>query len=299
MPFVRVNTDFSNTITEYSNSNIQNIQANEFEANVTYFFPPSQPAYFYRYDEVGMVVEENSQATINAYLGLIEPEPAADEPAEVTVAQFTAVTAATSTSVSQATFNAFTASTSTTDLAVLQISRTTSFDNIPTSWSDFTFDNTAYEPTPDIIEHDNTNTDRVLIKEDGVYLIGYTFSADDEGRGRVRLNDTSVITGSHSRFGPVADTDDLFGTAAASFVTPLTAGDFITLQVEATTTAENIDPNASLYVVKLNGVKGDKGDDGVGSTINVSQNGSLVTGSPFSQINFSGASVTAVVVAST
>jgi stage V sporulation protein SpoVS len=73
MPFIRVNTGFTNTITEVSNSPIVGLQPDEFQASVVFNFPPSQPVYFYKYNDISFTVEVNSTNVIETYEAFIDP----------------------------------------------------------------------------------------------------------------------------------------------------------------------------------------------------------------------------------
>ena len=153
------------------------------------------------------------------------------------------------------------------DLSALQIRRTT--DQILTSsWVDVTFDKTDFENNTSVLEHDNTNTDRVLIKEDGTYAITYNFTvyvatASDvvESFSRLRKNDTTVISGSEAEAYPWYDSTDQI---AVSVVTSLSANDFVSLQISKETIADTstaID-DITMTVIRLEGAEGAQGEDG-------------------------------------
>lgn len=179
-------------------------------------------------------------------------------------------------------------------MAVIQVRRTTQYTNIPLSWVDLTFDTTDIEYDDTVLEHDDTNRDRILIKRTGYYWIGCHFTVDDEARCRIRVNDTTVIPGSDRQSGDVADTNQIVSMMANPVIAQLTAGDFITVQIQATTSDEYTFEGATLIVFELLGAKGDKGDPGTpgsGSTINIYDEGSPVANTPHSLLNFTGAGV--------
>jgi len=148
----------------------------------------------------------------------------------------------------------------TLDLPAIQIRRTSSL-NIPLSYTNITFDTTDFEPFPSKIEHNNTNTDRIEIKEDGNYLIIYSYEVDDEAYTRVRLNNSSTIIGSERHQGHVNQEDDLGAVVEHTCLVNLTAGDFLTLQVYSTTSSEVLF-TSTFIVIKLEGISGEKGDTG-------------------------------------
>jgi len=179
------------------------------------------------------------------------------------------------------------------DLPCLQIRRTTDY-TFNTTWEDITFNVTDIENKPDIIEHDNTNTDRILIKEDGFYKITYTMPihpiASATFQARMHINDATVVSGSWMWVKDSNDTDEM----SNDFIAELSAGDFITLQLDADCNPGDGYARADIVVtvIKLEGMKGDDGVDGAigpagaGSTLNIYKDGTLVTGSPFEAINF-------------
>lgn len=149
-----------------------------------------------------------------------------------------------------------------TSSSVVQIRRSTQYTDIPLTWTDFYFDQTDIETNSNIIEHDDSNKDRILIKEDGLYQIGYHFDFDDQVDVRVILNDTLVINGSERFTGEQGDVNDFQGTCANVFYANLTENDFITLQVMASSSAEYIIEQATMIITKMEGVSGSPGPPG-------------------------------------
>jgi hypothetical protein len=180
-------------------------------------------------------------------------------------------------------------------LAAVQARRTTTLSNVPTTWTDLTFDTTDLENDDTVIEHDDTNRDRILIKETGIYKLEVRFSVDDEAQCRIRVNDSTVIPGSTQQTGDPNDVNDIISMMATTVVASLSANDYVTAQVQAATTAENIQADAVFLVHKMDGARGADGPPGPagsGSTINLKDEGSSVTNTPHSILNFTGNAVT-------
>jgi hypothetical protein len=165
---------------------------------------------------------------------------------------------------------------------------------IPTTWTDVNFDVTHVENNTAVVEHDNTNTDRFLIKETGLYFLNFAMSFDaDAGeetiQGRFRINDTTVVPGSIR----TASEDDEINDLSNAITAELTAGDFVSFQHQASGTGNVLDSSSNICITRASGVKGDKGDTGSGSTITIQDEGSTVTGGPHSTLNFVGDGITA------
>ena len=179
------------------------------------------------------------------------------------------------------------------DLACITIQTLAAF-YLSTGWQDVTFPAIAYQNNTAILERDSVNTDRILIKETGAYLIEYTAPvyapAVERIDMRVRKNDLTVISGSDSYLH-----DSMTQQVASAFVTYLNSGDFITLQALGQNTSEYLGINSTFTVVRLRGTKGNKGDTGSGSNIVVTDNGVTISGSPTGTINFVGHSIDASV----
>jgi len=81
----------------------------------------------------------------------------------------------------------------------LQARRSTEFTATLNTFVDIPFDLTDFENDPESLEHDNTNTERLLIKETGDYEVGY-FGDVDAGQDsvlqmRIRKNGTETLNG--------------------------------------------------------------------------------------------------------
>lgn len=180
------------------------------------------------------------------------------------------------------------------DLPVAQTRRTTGLLGIPLVWTDLDFDTTDVENDDTVLEHDPVNQDRILIKADGLYMIYYHFNVDDESEARVRIDDTTVIPGSEKESGDASDVNDIVATVTATCFASLTSGQFLTLQVQARTTAEDILAGGTFIVMKARGSKGDTGDPGAtgsGSNIILKDESVNVTNTPHTIINFTGSNV--------
>jgi len=149
-------------------------------------------------------------------------------------------------------------------LASVQARRDSNF-TLPAlnTWYDVPFNLTDVESNTDSIEHDDVNTERILIKETGFYVTTYHVNANvgtvtHELHARVMIAGTLVLTGSltvgrnyQNEYSPNVSTNIAY----------LTAGDYVTLQVFRTTANEVIHETV-LTIVKLDGIKGEKGDKG-------------------------------------
>ena len=179
------------------------------------------------------------------------------------------------------------------DLAGVTVTNTTG-SAIPTTYGDVTWDTTDFENDAATVEHNNTNTDNIDIKETGTYIIFYNISFDaDAGEetieARVRVNDTTVLAASER----LASEDDEINDLSNSFLVNLTDGDFVTLQVQASGTGNVLHQSSNFSVVRARGAKGDTGPAGTGSTINVEDDGVNVGGGPHDTINVIGPGLTA------
>lgn len=183
------------------------------------------------------------------------------------------------------------------ELATIQLRRSTDFALPVGSFSDLSFNIVDLENNTSILERDDTNTDRILVKETGLYLITYNISVDDEAEVRVRVNDNTVLPGSVKIYGNVSDAIDLRGFVSASFFANLTNGDFLSLQVGANSTSENVitaDSTANIFTVtRLQGLKGEPGPTGSGSSILVKDEDGYISGAPSNVLNFIGDGVVA------
>lgn len=179
-------------------------------------------------------------------------------------------------------------------LAVVQARRTTSISDIPLTWTDLSFDTTDIEYDDTHLEHDDTNRDRFLVKRDGYYYMAINLSVDDEVTVRIRKNDSTVLPGSTRPVGNTSDANDMVSAMQNACVAQLTSGDYVTVQIQSVSTAEQLFTDAAFIMFALIGAKGDKGDPGPagsGSTVNIYDEGSAVANTPHSLLNFTGTGV--------
>lgn len=143
------------------------------------------------------------------------------------------------------------------DLPIVQ-ARISTVLAIPTTFTDVSFDVTDIENNTLVLDHDNTLRDRVLVLEDGLYFISYDFSIDYPIANnsfvnifsQVRVNDGTILNGSQSQTS--AEERDFDGSELSqSFVANLTAGDFLSLQLQRTATDVNTIANGIFVVYKL------------------------------------------------
>lgn len=153
------------------------------------------------------------------------------------------------------------------EIATVQACRTTD-QNFTTSWVDVTFDSTPAESDPAIVEHNNTNTERIDIKESGYYLINYNVTVDVEENGqhwfRVRKNGTgNEIDCSLATLWEVSSEESDYWPVSNSFPTYLEAGDYITFQIKGPAGTSHIENSRiNFSATRLRGPKGDQGDPG-------------------------------------
>lgn len=176
--------------------------------------------------------------------------------------------------------------TALSDLPAVCARRTTT-QTAPTSFADLSFDSTVIENDDSVVEHNDTNNDRIDIKDTGLYLIMYALEYQPTGspsaiNARVRINDTTVVLQSEL----MIEEDNEETTLSTSFPAELTAGDFVSLQYFCSVGTETLQIGAVLSVVRMSGIKGDKGDTGSGSNVEIAEDGSNVANTPHSRINF-------------
>ena len=185
-----------------------------------------------------------------------------------------------------------------TALTSVQTRRNSAY-TIPVTWGDITFGTVDVENNPAVISADTTNTDRVVVGEDGFYEINYDGVVDGGGSFRLRVNDSGTISGSFKNVfsnvtGIAATTRNL--DVSNNVIVELNQGDFITLQAQqdATVGASNLLTDATLKIKKLDssvgatGPEGPKGQPGSGVSIIVYDNGvnPNPTGGSYTILNF-------------
>lgn len=173
------------------------------------------------------------------------------------------------------------------DLPGLQVRRTTTFPLPVGVFTNITFDvDDQVSTDATVIEHDSVNTERILIKETGLYFFLFMSDVDDEGLVQFVLNDTTVVPSSSRKVGDPTDVFDAFIMLGSAVLQVFNAGDYLTVQAQAQTGAEFMDVGATLMAVRLKGSKGDQGPPGAGSTVNAEDSGVAVPGGPFDTLNF-------------
>lgn len=179
-------------------------------------------------------------------------------------------------------------------LSASSIRRSTTLTPIPNSWTDLTMDITDIQTDPSVIYHDMVNTDRIYVYQDGTYFIQASGVANNQLETRIRINDSIVIPGTSNKAGYNPGAINADWELTTFRIVDLSSGDYLTPQVQATLASQTLQAGFVMSVFKLSGVKGDKGDKGdpgtpgSGANIIVSQNGTEVAGSPFSNLNFQG-----------
>ena len=155
-----------------------------------------------------------------------------------------------------------------------------------TAWTDVTLDQTPEENAPATVEHDNTNTDRLLLKDAGIYEIHYRIDVDIPAGAsnfhykvgtRVRADDAGAdLPGSEcvidAHDDSSLDGDQTIGEVLTGTFDYTSAGgsNFLSLQVQKVEIAgpgETVNGRANGIVFKATrktGVKGDQGDQGPG-----------------------------------
>jgi len=176
-----------------------------------------------------------------------------------------------------------------TDLATVVVSRSVPIP-VALTYTDLSWDLTNVENIPSIIEHDVVNTDNIIVKETGLYLVAFSLSIDANALEaiydiRIRINDTTVMSGSIRQISE----DDEINDVSNCLTVELIANDFLTLQVQSNGTGDVLGATSNMMVTRLKGVKGDKGDAGLtgsGSNVNVLDDGTAVPNTPHANLNF-------------
>jgi hypothetical protein len=172
------------------------------------------------------------------------------------------------------------------NIPVVQLLRSSN-QTLTTSYADLNFDITDLETDASILEHDNVNIDRILIKETALYQIQYSLSIDaNSGENvfniRIRINDSTIIPASNRE---ISEDDEINAVTNVFFVL-LTAGDYVTLQAKSNGTGDVLWSTANFSISKATAKVGSSGPPGSGSTIIIEDGGTIVPNSPHSTINF-------------
>ena len=181
--------------------------------------------------------------------------------------------------------NVYPYDTSFSQLDAIQVRRTTSFE-FPNNWTDITLDITDIETNSTVLDHDDaTETEKIFIKADGLYLINHTaiLSSDcsDYQYTRILKNNTEEIPG--SLIG-LKGKEMMIGRQC---IATLSTGDYITLQGKhAEGSTDNSEGDVVVLVIKLDGIKGDRGIPG-GTTVDI-QKDDIAIAVDVDEINFEG-----------
>lgn len=151
------------------------------------------------------------------------------------------------------------------DQTVVVARRTTTYA-ATASWTDITFDATDIENDTSTIEHDNTDTDRIQIKETANYLIvldaHFATVGSSDPEAQLKVNDSTVIPGSYMQTAP--GSNNTYAATPISIVCACTAGDWISLQVKDAAASSTLQIDAALSIVQLKGTQGAQGPAGSG-----------------------------------
>lgn len=152
-----------------------------------------------------------------------------------------------------------------TALPAVQARRNTNFPMASVNvWYNIPFNLTDIQNNTDVLQHSTTNTERIDIKEEGLYRISYQINPYDNTVIRHRVNSRVVKNGNTQLSGSFLENHDYQDEnvpTVSTFLAQLNAADFITLQVQRTTAATIIN-ETMINIVKLEGIKGEKGDKG-------------------------------------
>jgi len=166
-------------------------------------------------------------------------------------------------------------STSTTP--IVQARCTTSF-SITTNWNAIVFDTTDIENDDTVIEHDNSNKDRINMLESGLFEVYYHVDAVTTGGGnftdiesRVLINGTTVLDGSEA-YGTSYGSGLISASASRSIVADFNANDYVQVQVQWDTGGFSgnveFDPTFRVRRMEYVGAQGPQGPPGAPGTGN-------------------------------
>ena len=179
---------------------------------------------------------------------------------------------------------------------------------VGTTWVDIPLDTERYKST-NLFSH-TTSSAEVTIKESYIYIVtARVTTAITTGSSRTDsvmriMRDTgsgySEIPGSRGKmYNRALNLGE--NTATVTIVVALNKNDKIKIQAKRDTGTSTLSLEAngsSLSIFTTTGEKGDPGDDGApgsGSSIIVKQEGTTVSGSPFSALNFTGSAVNDII----
>lgn len=158
-------------------------------------------------------------------------------------------------------------------LALVVARRTTNYD-IGTAYADMTFDTTDIETDSSVIEHNNTNTERIDIKADGEYEIHFACQNDptlgtgsfNNFYGRLYKNGTTLIPGSEIQGANYGTASEIISGISHTVFVSLVNGDYVTVQYMSSITGQDTLYNPTFAIKKLEGsLQGPQGPAGAGS----------------------------------
>lgn len=155
-----------------------------------------------------------------------------------------------------------------TDMNVAQARRTTTYTCTAT-YTDITFDSTDIENDTSVVEHHNTNTERLIAKDTGLYQITATcnFDALATSKPYVRFyKNGSTIVG--TEYSNSMGNNNSFPFVNMSTMVSLTANDYITLQVkDSGIDKSTLRTDTVFSMIRLSGTKGDEGPPGTANWV--------------------------------
>ncbi len=166
------------------------------------------------------------------------------------------------------------------------------------SFTTISFQTNAFENDSTTIDHSGTiNNSRITVFETGTYLCSYNLTMDpptalSQMDARVILNGVATPISGSAR---TVSNDDEPINNSNTFALTLNANDYIEVQAQSNQGGSSVNAQSTFTLVRLRGIRGEKGEDGApgaGSSINIEDDGTLVTGSPFSTLNFINSSIT-------
>jgi len=149
------------------------------------------------------------------------------------------------------------------DLEAVVLSNTTSSAIASPAFANVTWNTTHIENVAAVIEHDGINTERILIKDTGLYFLNADVSYDADALEeqidfRFLIDDTTEVPGSLR----TGTDDDEIGAASLSIVALLTAGQYLTFQIQASGAGNLLHSSTRISVISAKGVKGADGAAG-------------------------------------
>jgi hypothetical protein len=158
------------------------------------------------------------------------------------------------------------------DMSVVQIRRTTTLE-CSDSYVNVTFDITEIENDASGIEHNSLNTDRIVVKDDGLYQVHCVLNFDElttsEPYVRFYKNGLTVIGAEYSNSSGSTNSFPLFDIT--TYIN-LFANDYITVQIKDIGLQKaSLRPNAIFSILRMSGAKGDPGTGEANLASNIGQ----------------------------